>query len=46
MNNTFHYVDGVCGSGKTYTAIRKIVDLLKAGASVIYATSTKVLLAP
>jgi len=44
MNSTFHYVDGVCGSGKTYAAVREIADLVKAGTSVIYATSTKILL--
>ena len=40
MNNTFNYVDGVCGSGKTYTAIKKIAARVKAGETIIYATET------
>ncbi|MCF2948727.1 hypothetical protein L0668_11460 [Paraglaciecola aquimarina] len=39
-----YYVDGVCGSGKTQTAIRKILDRIKAGETVVYATETKKLL--
>lgn len=37
-------MDGVCGSGKTYTAIRKIAERVNAGESVIYATETVKLL--
>lgn len=38
------YVDGVCGSGKTVTAIQKIAARVKTGETIIYATSTKALL--
>jgi hypothetical protein len=40
MNQTYYYVDGVCGSGKTYTAIKKIAALVQAGKTTIYATET------
>lgn len=40
MNSSFYYVDGVCGSGKTYTAIKKIAARVKAGETIIYATET------
>ncbi|MGE4261733.1 DEAD/DEAH box helicase family protein [Shewanella sp.] len=39
-----YYVNGVCGSGKTVTAIDKIAERVKKGETIIYATSTKVLL--
>ena len=44
MTATFQYVDGVCGSGKTYTAIGKMAFLVKSGSSAIYVTNTKALL--
>lgn len=44
MNSTFYFVNGVCGSGKTYTAIKKIAARVQAGETVIYATDTKKLL--
>lgn len=38
------YVNGVCGSGKTQTAIRKMADIVAAGQVVVYATETRQLL--
>lgn len=38
------YVNGVCGSGKTQTAIRKMAEKVAAGQIVIYATETRQLL--
>ncbi|MCF2950494.1 DEAD/DEAH box helicase family protein, partial [Paraglaciecola aquimarina] len=38
------YVDGVCGSGKTQTAIKKISARVAAGETVLYVTETKRLL--
>jgi len=38
------YVDGVCGSGKTHTAINKIAVRVAAGETVLYVTETKKLL--
>ena len=38
--NCYNYVNGVCGSGKTYTAIKKIVARVKSGETIIYATET------
>lgn len=38
------YVNGVCGSGKTQTAIRKIAEKVAAEQTVIYATDTLLLL--
>lgn len=35
-----YYVNGVCGSGKTVTAIDKIAERVKRGETIIYATST------
>jgi hypothetical protein len=40
LNKCYRYVDGVCGSGKTYTAIKKIAARVKAGETIIYATET------
>lgn len=40
MTKTFNYVDGVCGSGKTYKAIQKIAARVQAGETIIYATET------
>tara|TARA_R110001583_G_scaffold136457_1_gene288304 strand:- start:268 stop:1713 length:1446 start_codon:yes stop_codon:yes gene_type:complete len=40
----FYYVDGVCGSGKTYIAIQKMAKRVKNGETLIYATETKKLL--
>jgi hypothetical protein len=40
----FYYVDGVCGSGKTYVAIQKMAERVKKGETLIYATETNKLL--
>jgi hypothetical protein len=40
MATEFNYVNGVCGSGKTFTAIKKIATRVKAGETIIYATET------
>ncbi|MEL4279601.1 hypothetical protein [Shewanella mangrovisoli] len=39
-----NYVDGVCGSGKTSEAIKRIAKRVKGGETIIYATSTTDLL--
>ncbi|WP_141096266.1 hypothetical protein [Lacimicrobium sp. SS2-24] len=44
LNMDIFYVDGVCGSGKTQTAIKKIAARVAAGETVIYVTETKRLL--
>lgn len=44
MESIYQYVNGVCGSGKTYTAIKKIASRVAAGETIIYATETKELL--
>jgi len=41
MTASFQYVDGVCGSDKTYAAMRKMASLVKSGNSAIYVTNTK-----
>lgn len=40
MSSLYKYVNGVCGSGKTYTAINKISTRVKGGETIIYATET------
>jgi hypothetical protein len=40
MTPKFNYVNGVCGSGKTYTAITNIAERVKAGETIIYTTET------
>lgn len=40
MAPKYQYVNGVCGSGKTYTAIKKIAARVKKGETIIYATET------
>ena len=42
--NTIQYVNGVCGSGKTQTAIKKIAARVAKGETVLYVTETKKLL--
>ena len=40
MNNSYNYVNGVCGSGKTYTAIKNIAARVQAGETILYTTET------
>ena len=44
MSLICNYVSGVCGSGKTQTAIKKISARIRNGETVIYVTETKQLL--
>jgi hypothetical protein len=40
VNNSYNYVNGVCGSGKTYTAIKNIAARVQAGETILYTTET------
>lgn len=40
MKSTYNYVNGICGSGKTFTAIKKIAARVKSGETIIYTTET------
>ena len=44
MTIAINYVNGVCGSGKTTKAIEIIAARVKCGETIIYTTSTKILL--